>query len=119
MINFITSETGIALAVGLVGILWGIVRKLDAIKKYNLEKGLEFIEAGVKTTYDEFVRAAKAESGDGKLSEENRTAAVNSAINTARQYAANNGIDLFKSYAEEYLPVLVDKAVAAAKNMSK
>lgn len=76
---------------------------------------LLFIEAGVAKTYQAYVKARKAASADGTLTEGEKKEARQMAFNFARQYAAENGVNLVKEAGAGLLPALIEKAVGTLK----
>ncbi len=98
------TTTGVGLVLGWL--------KWENSKK---EKVVLFLSAGVRQTYEEFVRHAKQASEDGKLTDDERREAVRQAIEYAVQYARTEGFDLLKAYAKEALPALVDAIVRKIK----
>lgn len=98
------TTSGVALAVGWLK--WQGARR---------ERAALCLAAGVRETYEAYVRHIKQASADGKLSDDEREEAVRQAVARARQYAANEGFDLLKVMAKEYLPVWIDSLVRRFK----
>ncbi len=94
---------------------FGLLRRWKAVRTWRLRRALECLETGVRETYEEYVRAAKENAEDGRLTDAERREAVSRAIEKARAYAAREGIDLLKQYAREFLPVLVERIIGAQK----
>lgn len=94
---------------------FGLLKKLEAVEKWKLQTALECLEAGVRDTYEEYVRAIKVASEDGKLEDAERKEAMSRAVAKAKEYAASEGVDMLKVYAKEYLPVLVERIIASRK----
>ncbi len=99
----------------LVALVFGLVKRLQAVKRWRLTRVLEYLEAGVRVTYEEYVRAMKEGSLDGKLTDAERREARRRALDRAKQYATEDGIDMLKVYAKEYLPVLVERIITRDK----
>jgi len=76
---------------------------------------LLFVEAGVAKTYQAYVKARKEASADGTLTEDEKKEARQMAFNFARQYAAENGVNLVKEAGAGLLPALIEKAVGGLK----
>jgi hypothetical protein len=91
------------------------VKRFAARRQWRARRAFECLETGVRETYESFVRAVKERSEDGRLTEADRREAVRLATETAKRYAAREGIDLLKVYAAAYLPVLIDRIVARRK----
>ena len=104
------------IVLSLVSLLAGLLLRWQAVKKWRLEKLVQALEAAVRETYEEYVRQHKLAAADGKLTDEERQAAMRLAITRAREIAARDGIDLLKYYAKEYLPVLVEKIIGKQKS---
>ncbi len=113
--DLLTSDTGAALVLGLVGLVFAGLKRLETVQAYELERALDCIRLGVEETYQNYVRALKQSREDGKLTAEERAAARAMAVNAALQYARDQGIPLLKTYALEYLPVLVEKVLRQSK----
>lgn len=107
------------------GILFAVLAALMAIvqagfsfaktKVIKFRRAIECVEAGVFNTYETYVKALKDAAADGKLTDDERKVARDLAINAAKTYAKNQGIELAKYIAEDYLPVLIDKFVQSRK----
>ena len=118
MIDFVGQETFFNIVAGLVGFWWlkaqramGIDRKTNA----NWERALEFLEAGVMRTYQEYVKARKTASADGRLTEDEKREARQMAFTFARSYAAKEGMNIVKELGAEMIPVLIEKTVGGLK----
>ena len=103
----------------LVVFVWGIAKV-----KYKLDEKLgkqvtEFLEMGVKHTYDTFVREAKTKSPKGKLTGMQVKEARTKAFEAAKSFAREKGVDLAKKVAVERLPVLITGIVNRIKNRKK
>ena len=106
----------IAAALG-TGVAW--LARQAFVRRWRLERALQCLEAGVRQTYEEYVRGVKEASDDGKLSPEQRETATRRALAAARDYARREGIDLLRHYAEAYLPVAVDRIVRRFRSESR
>ncbi|MCD8140831.1 MAG: hypothetical protein LUE17_13820 [Planctomycetaceae bacterium] len=98
------TTTGVGLIVGWLK--WQGSRK---------ERALLCLAAGVRETYEHYVRHVKQASADGKLTDAEREEAVRQAIAHAKQYAATEGFDLLKVLAKELIPLWVDEIVRRFK----
>jgi len=101
--------------IALAAIIFAAVRRIEAVRRWKLGRALECVEAGVRETYEEYVRWTKAATIDGKLTDGERRVARSRAIDCAKEYAISEGVDLLKIYAKEYLPVLVEKIIRRDK----
>ena len=102
--------------IALGAMIFSYVRRLESVKRWKLTRAVECVEAGVRQTYEDYVRNIKELSADGKLTDKEREEARNRAILYAKEYAMDEGVDLLKVYAKEYLPVLVEKVIRRNKS---
>ena len=104
----------IATVLGM-GWLW-LQRSLNVDRKTDRKWDdiLLYVEAGVMQTYQTFVKARKAGSDDGKLTEEEKKLARQQAWTCATQYASKDGINLLLE-AGDMAGVLIEKAVGNLK----
>jgi len=105
------------LVITVVGMGWLWLQrqlKVDRTTDRKWDDVLLYIEAGVMQTYQTFVKARKAASEDGKLTEEEKKAARVQAWNFAAQYAKKDGINLLVE-AGDLAGVLIEKAVGGLK----
>ena len=79
---------------------------------------MQCIAAGVQAAYEEYVRAIKLASEDGKLTDEERTTAQTIAIERATAYARQYGIDLVQTLGSEMLPYFVERVLISIKAKS-
>lgn len=99
----------------IVALIWGVVKARMKISQDWERKLLSFVEAGVQLTYDEFVKDAKKQAPEGKLTKEQISAARQRAWEAAKTYASEQGVDLVKQVAAEQIPVLISKVVKGFK----
>ena len=118
ILEFLLSDTGqrialwvlSALGTWLAGQRWltdyqtGVARKITAA-----------IESAALTTYDEVVRTWKLQSGDGKLTSEQRAEAYARTVESAKGILARQGIDLVKRLSPELVKLGVETAVQKLK----
>lgn len=95
----------------VVGIVVGWLKWTGTRK----EKAIACLAAGVRETYEHYVRLIKIHSADGKLTEQERDEACRQAIAHGTKFAKAQGIDLAKVLVKESLPMLVDWLVHKAK----
>jgi hypothetical protein len=121
-VDFLSSDnaqhlvTNILLPAGAA--IWMWVQRVLHINRQTDRKwddALLFIEAGVAKTYQAYVKTRKAASADGTLTEDEKKEARQTAFNFARQYAAENGVNLVKEVGAGLLPALIEKAVGTMK----
>lgn len=113
--DLILNENLLAVVVGVGACVFAGLKKMSLVRKLKLDKVVEFIEAGVQITYENYVRVLKNSREDGKLTAAERSYAVNKALEHARTFAAKEGINMLNYYSQEYLPVLVEKIVSERK----
>ena len=73
------------------------------------------VEAAVAEVYNVFVRPAKMESPDGRLTDAERKQARELAARGAIAYGDSTGVDVEKTLGQEYLDLYIQQAVAKAK----
>ena len=95
--------------------IWGIVKIRYRLSEGRNAKATGFLEMGVQRAYDEFVRAAKAQAPEGKLTDDQVRKARDEAWKAAKGYAADAGFDLVKEIAAEQVPMLLTKIVSNLK----
>lgn len=100
---------------GIVALIWGVVKARIKLAEDWERKLLTFVESGVQKTYDEFVKTAKAQAADHKLTQEQISTARDRAWEAAKAYAAEQGVDLAKQVAAEQIPVLISRVVKGFK----
>ncbi len=105
----------VSIALAGIGGLAGFVCRNRCVRKWRLERAVEFLGAGVRETYEEYVRKAQKAGEDGKLTVEEREFAMQMAISKAKEYCQQNGFDLLKVYAKEFLPVLIERIIGVQK----
>ena len=113
--EFLTSDVGVKAAIYVVGLLFGFVKGLKWIKDKKLVVAAQSLEAGVEAVYQTYIKGLKAGREDGKLTEDEKSYARDLAIQKAKEFAAEEGVDLLKVYGAMYLPVLVEKLVKRSK----
>lgn len=101
--------------IAIIALVFGLVKRLGAVKRWQLTRAIAALESGVRVTYEEYVRVMKQGRADGKLTASERAEAMRQAIQRAREFAAEDGLDLLKFYAKSYLPVLVEKIISRRK----
>lgn len=104
-----------ALLLAFLGAVVGLLTRWNWVRKWRLERAVQCIAAGVRETYEEYVREIQKARQDGKLSSEERSLAMRMALEKAKEYARREGFELIKAYAEEFLPVIVERVIGAQK----
>ena len=105
----------VSLVLAAIGGVFGLIQRNRHVKKWRLERAAEFLEAGTRETYEEYVREAQKANADGKLTVAERNEAMQKAIDKAKAYCRQNGFELFKVYAKEYVPVLIERIIGVQK----
>lgn len=113
--SFLAQPEVVSIVLAGIGGLVGLVCRNSSVRKWRLERAAEFLGAGVRETYEEYVRKAQKAREDGKLTIEERDIAMQMAISKAKEYCLQNGFDLLKVYAKEFLPVLVERIIGVQK----
>ena len=113
--SLLGSEQILAMAATFIGSAFLWLRQREWVQKHNAEKVVQCIETAVQQTYDEYVRACKEASFDGKLTDEERVEARKLALEKAVAIAKEQGVSLATNFAESYLPTLIEKVVSTAK----
>ena len=116
IMDVLTSETVMALAVTLIGGAWSLVKAsgwFRALKKRRYKKALLALEAAVEEVYREYVRALK-EAGDGLTSEEQEIAREY-ARNRAIEMARTQGIDLVRELGTDFINLWISRLVKTLK----
>jgi len=76
-------------------------------------KLISFLEAGIHTAYEDYVRGWKKKGR--KLTKKEVKEATKHAIDSAVVYAKKNGVDLLSHYSKEMLPLIIARLVKKAK----
>ena len=100
---------------GAVSAVAGLLLRWRWVRNWRLERAVQCLAAGVRETYEEYVREIQKASVDGKLTAEERDKAMNMALEKAKSYAMTEGFELAKVYAKEFLPVLVERLIGLQK----
>lgn len=115
ILNFLTSEQGIAL-IGWLGAAvagkWAHSTYRQKLDNALLARCEVIVEAAVEQTYRQTVAAWKRISPEGKLTPEQMTQAQDAALGIANQTAYKAGIDLAAVAAPEVLRLMVTHAVS-------
>lgn len=118
MMDFVGQETFFNLVAAVAGFYWLKAQRaigIDRTTNANWERALEFLEAGVMRTYQEYVKARKQASEDGTLTEDEKRTARQMAFAFAKSYAMTEGMNLVKELGAEMIPVLIEKTVGGLK----
>jgi len=99
------------IVIAIIAFVFGMIKRIQAVKKWKLGKALNAVEVGVTDTYKTYVRNLKDSAADGKLTKAEKEEAVKRAIEKAKQFAKDEGLDLLKYYSKEFLPVIIEKIV--------
>jgi hypothetical protein len=105
--------------VAAVVLLLGLYKAKTVVAGSKQEKVLAVIETSVSQVYDEFVRSAKSQAKDGKLTDDQIKQARDAAWEKAKALGKEKGLDLAKTVAADYVPVLIGKAVERLKTGTK
>ena len=78
--------------------------KLDSAEK----EAVESLKVAVNDTFETYVRAIKEGAADRKLTEKERTAAMNRTLVKAREVASSEALEVFKSKGEDWMKAKVE-----------
>ena len=99
----------------VVPVLWALVKTKLKLDNDKAAKITGIVEIAVQETYFEFVREVKKNSSDGKLTAVEIKDARKKAWEKAKEIGKKQGLELAGCVAEEYFPVLIDKAIKKLK----
>ena len=114
----IGTEMGITLVGGAVAGIWTAFKTTELwrrIKGRRFRRAVRALEAGVETTYREYVARIKASRADGKLTEAEKRRARALAKERAARIAARHGVDAVRVLGEEYVDLWIAKLVKRLK----
>lgn len=119
IIEFLTNDAILKILVTAIVGAWAAFKAknllLDDPKNAKKKKAVELLESIVVDMYNTEIRELKKAKEDGKLTKEEIAAANKKAIETLKEKGKEKGLAIGKLFAEEYLPVLVNKVVARLK----
>jgi len=119
IIEFLIDDSVLKILVTVIVFVWGLIKvkkmALDDPKNAKRKQVVEMLEGIVKNIYDTEVRELKKAKEDGKLTKEEIAAANKKAIEVLKEEGKKKGLAIGKLFAEEYLPVLVNRIVSKAK----
>jgi len=116
MLDVLTSETVMTLAVTLLGGAWSLVKAsawFRTLKERRYKKALLALEAAVEEVYREYVRALK-EAGDG-LTPEEQEFARKYARTRAIEMARAQGVDLVQELGVDFINLWISRLVKKLK----
>jgi hypothetical protein len=118
LLGILDNDAAITLIATIIGTVWAAFRASDwfqSRKAGRVEKALLCLEHGVETTYQTYVRGLKQANEDGKLTDAERTAALNLAIESASAYARQEGLDLALELGRERLAGYIEAILRNVK----
>lgn len=113
--SFLASSEVAAIVLAMVSGAAGILLRHRWVARWRLGRAVQCLAAGVRETYEEYVREVQKSNVDGKLTAEERDHAMRMALEKARAYALSQGFDLAKTYAKEFLPIIVERLIGIQK----
>ncbi len=116
--SILTSDPALSLVAGVAGTLWAAVQSSSWFNRLNrdrVQRALRCVEAAVRQVYEEYVRAIKAASADGTLTDDERRRARELARDRAIAIARTDGIDLVATLGREHLDLWVERVLARVK----
>ena len=115
MDTILDNEAIMGAIVAVIAAAWGWLKRNKKIRQYKADMAMNFVQAAVTETYNTYVHERKAAWEDGKLTDEERATARQMAIDTAIDYAKDNGLDLVKYYGKEMLPSVIERVIGHNK----
>ena len=118
MNDLLANDLFLQILATVVGMLWAAFRASDWYARHKTDQrsaALDCIEAAVNQTYQDLVRKWKVESEDGKLTNDERNAALNSARDRLIGIGRQKGVDVFASLTRAEIDTEIEKAVQRLK----
>lgn len=112
---FLASREVMTVILAVISGIAGLLLRHRWVIKWRLGQAVQCLAAGVRETYEEYVRAAQKANSDGKLTVAERDQAMRMALDKAKAYALKQGFDLTKAYAKEFLPVIAERLIGVQK----
>ena len=110
IVNTVLSILGLATS-------WLVTRILrDRVMSAERRVAYDALAAAVQLEWEVSVRDLKFKAEDGKLTADERRAALSRAMKAAIGIAGKQGVDLLKVVAAEEVPALIHRIIAARKN---
>lgn len=113
--SFLASPEVVTIILAIISSVAGILLRHKWVVRWRLGRAVQCLAAGVRETYEEYVREIQKSNADGKLTTEERDHAMRMALEKAKAYALSQGFDLAKTYAKEFLPVIVERLIGIQK----
>ena len=116
--NLLASDPALSLVAGVAGTIWTAVQTSIWFRRLNsnrFQRALRCVESAVRQVYEEYVRAIKAASADGTLTDDERRRARELARDRAVAIARTGGIDLVATLGREHLDLWVERVLARVK----
>lgn len=113
--SFLASPEVVAVILTVISAFAGLLLRQSWVVRWRLGRAVQCLAAGVRETYEEYVRVVQKSHADGKLTAEERDQAMRMALEKAKAYALSQGFDLAKAYAKEFLPVIVERLIGIQK----
>lgn len=105
-----------AIIIAIVSIVGGIAVKKKWIKQEHFDKLNQDTQVVVQEVYEEYVKAKKKASKNGKLSEEQKKEAREMAVAKLKELGKAKGIDYAKEYGIPFILALVERMVHRNKH---
>lgn len=118
LVELMTSEIGITIVGGAIGIAWTGFKSLDWIEQRRQDRhtvALMAIEAGVEHSFQTYVRAIKAARANGKLTQDERKHARALAWNAAIRMGRAQGVNVVRELGHDFVPVWISRMVRELK----
>ena len=112
------SETVLSLAGSLAAGIWGAVKASEWWQSSRLarrRRAVDFLEAGVVSTYERYVREIKRARNDGRLTAAERRRARELALESATAMARKQGIELLDTLGRDHVDRLIERVIRRLK----
>lgn len=101
-----------------LGLLWAVFKTSAWYREHvaiKYDTAVDAVEVGVAKTYNEYVRATKAASADGSLTDGEKAAARLRARQIAIEYGKAHGVDVLRELGEQFVDGWIEMKVREAK----
>ncbi len=116
--NLLTSDPALSLIAGITGTIWAAVQSsswFSRLRDDRTRRAIQCLESAVRQVYEEYVRAIKAASADGILTDDERRRARELARDRAIAIARTEGIDLIATLGREHLDLWIERVLRSIK----
>lgn len=114
----VVSESAVTVLLALGGAAWTLFRSsdwLDTRRRARLNRAVRFLENAVVQVYEEYVRAIKEGSADGRLTVAERRRARKLARDRALALARADGVDLLRDLGGDHIDLWIARILRKVK----